>query len=371
MSPVKVSYQIAEEYQLSDLFSGELPEPDVHIRTSSGLRIPVHSSILAMASPVLENIMDRPPKHRRSERVIPILGVPCDAVCAFVRFLYTSRCSAEEKEKYAVHLLALSHVYSVPQLKQKCSKTLSECLTVENVIDMLQLARLFDASDLHLKSLNLVSAKFKAVEKTEGWKFLIKHDPWLELEILQFIDETESRKKRNKKHKEDQSLYLQLSEAMDCLSHICTEGCTNVGPHDMDLTKTRSPCGKFSTCQSLQLLIRHFATCKKRVNGGCSHCKRMWQLLRLHAFLCEQPDLCKVPLCRQFKLKLQEERRRDDAKWRLLVKKVMVAKVASSLSVAKRKRESEPEAKQVAKKMTNFEGTGGNPLHRDARLLEP
>lgn len=93
---------------------------------------------------------------------------------------------------YGIHLLALSHVYSVPQLKQKCSKNLAERLAVENVIDMLQLARLCDSPDLYLRSMKLVSAKFKAVEKTEAWKFLNKHDPWLELEILQFIDEDET-----------------------------------------------------------------------------------------------------------------------------------------------------------------------------------
>ena len=133
MSPSKPSYQ----HPLSDLLTDGYdarPPPDVQIRTSAGLRIPVHSTILvqphfppiliisssfdcwdllfqyfyckvvvydvicgffcdgkAMASDVLEKMIDRPSKHRTSETVIPILGVPCAAVCAFVRFLYTSR----------------------------------------------------------------------------------------------------------------------------------------------------------------------------------------------------------------------------------------------------------------------------------------
>ncbi|MFS8024118.1 putative histone acetyltransferase transcription factor and/or regulators TAZ family [Helianthus anomalus] len=51
---------------------------------------------------------------------------------------------------------------------------------------------------------------------------------------------------------------------MDCLYHICTEGC------------------------------------KKRVNGGCVRCKRMWQLFNLHSSICDQsPDAsCEIPLCR-------------------------------------------------------------------------
>ncbi|XVF11631.1 hypothetical protein REPUB_Repub08aG0043800 [Reevesia pubescens] len=276
-----------------------LPEPDIQILTSGGLRIPAHSSILAMVSPVLENIIERPLKHRSSERVIPILGVPCDAVSAFVGYLYSSRYTEEQMEKYGIHLLALSHVYLVPQLKQMCTKGMSQRLTIENVVDMLQLARLCDAPDLNLKCMKQIASHFKAVEQTEGWKFMQNHDPWLELEILQFIDEAESRKKKTRRQRQEQSLYLQLSEAMECLEHICTEGCTTVGPYDVEPKKKTGPCDKYTTCQGVQLLIKHFALCKRRANGGgCSRCKRMWQLLRLHSSICDQPDSCRVPLCR-------------------------------------------------------------------------
>ncbi|XP_022769935.1 BTB/POZ and TAZ domain-containing protein 1-like [Durio zibethinus] len=321
-------------------FALHLPEPDVQIVTSGGLRIPTHSSILAMASPVLENIIERPRKHRSSVRVIPILGVPSDAVSAFVGYLYSSRCTEEQMEKYGIHLLALSHVYSVPQLKQRCTRGVSQRLTIENVVDVLQLARLCDAPDLYLKCMKLVSANFKAVEQTEGWKFIQGHDPWLELEILQFMDEAESRKKRTRRLKEEQSLYLQLSEAMECLEHIYTEGCTNVGPYDVEPAKRMGPCNKYTTCQGVQLLIKHFALCKRRANGGgCSRCKRMWQLLRLHSSICDQLESCRVPLCRQFKLKAQQQKMCDAAKWKLLVRRVVSAKAMSSLSLPKRKRE--------------------------------
>ncbi|KAF8378178.1 hypothetical protein HHK36_029515 [Tetracentron sinense] len=322
--------------------SGELPLADVQILTSSGLRISAHSSVLASVSPVLENILDRPRKHRSFEKIIPILGVPCDAVAAFVRFFYSSRCTEEEMDSYGFHLLALSHVFCLPELKKTCTKGLAGRLRVENVVDVLQLARLCDAPDLYLKCMKLLSNHFKAVENTEGWKFLQDHDPSLELEILQFLDEAETRQKRRNRNREERNLYLQLSEAMDCLKHICTEGCTSVGPCDKEPTKNKGPCSKFSTCHGLQVLIRHFATCKKRVNGECSRCKRMWQLLRLHSSICDQPDCCKVPLCRQFKLRAQLERKGDDGRWRLLVRKVLSAKAISSLSLPKRKRKEEP-----------------------------
>ncbi|XP_022736726.1 BTB/POZ and TAZ domain-containing protein 1-like isoform X2 [Durio zibethinus] len=227
-------------------------------------------------------------------------------------------------------------------LKQRCTRGVSQRLTVENVVDVLQLAWLCDAPDLYLKCMKQVLAHFKAVEQTEGWKFMQDHDPWVELEILKFIDEAESRKKRTRRHREEQSLYLQLSEAMECLEHIYTEGCTTVAPYDVEPAKKTSPCNKYKTCQGVQLLIKHFALCKRRINGGgCSRCNRMWQLLKLHSSICDQPDSCRVPLCRQFKLKAKQQKMGDDAKWKLLVRKVLSAKAMSSLSLPKRKREEE------------------------------
>lgn len=94
-------------------------------------------------------------------------------------------------ERFGIHLLALSHVYLVPKLKRRCIKALAQRLTVDNVVDVLQLARLCDAPDLYFKSIKLINENFKVVEHTEGWQFLQNNDPFLELEILQFIDEAE------------------------------------------------------------------------------------------------------------------------------------------------------------------------------------
>ncbi|OIW00289.1 hypothetical protein TanjilG_27540 [Lupinus angustifolius] len=315
-----------------------LHEPDVFIHTSGGTRIPAHSTILASVSPVWKNIIDRPCKHRSSERVIQINGVPCNAVTAFVTFHYTSRCSEEEMEEYGMHLLTLSHVYMVPQLKQMCIKGLTQRLTVENVVDMFQLARLCDAPDLRLNCMKLLTNHFKAVEKTEGWKFLNRNDPWLELEILRLMDEHQTRKENSRRQRKEQGLYMELGEAMECLEHICTEGCTDVGPCHVEIKKEKmKPCTKFSTCQGLQLLIRHFATCKRRISGRCLRCKRMWQLFKLHSYICQQTDSCKVPLCRQIQYKMQQEKRKDDPRWKVLAKKVASAKVISSLTLPKRK----------------------------------
>ncbi|CAM8919169.1 unnamed protein product [Rhodiola kirilowii] len=317
----------------SPIISGNIPDellrPDMHIVTSAGVRIPAHSFVVAEASHVLASLLNQ--QRKSSDKVISIPGVPFEAVSAFLRFLYTARCTEEEMDKYGIHLLALSHVFLIPQLKQSVAKGLAKTLMKENVVDVLELAKLCDAPDISLICMKLISRHFKTVEKTEGWKILQEHDPWLELDVLQFMDENALRRKRTKRIRREQSLYLQLSEAMECLEHICTEGCTTVGPLDIEPPKT--PCSKFATCQGLQMLILHFASCKKRVNGGCSRCKRMWQTLHLHSSICDHSDHCRVPLCRQFKLKEEvKSGGSDDEMWQQLVRKVMLAKVISSLT---------------------------------------
>ncbi|KAJ6821318.1 BTB/POZ and TAZ domain-containing protein 2-like [Iris pallida] len=338
----------------------QMPPTDAHVATSRGSRIPAHLNVLASASPVLESIAYRPRKHGKLEGIVQILGVPCDAVVVFLQFLYssnrTSLSSEEGKEaieKYGIQLIALSHKYRVEWLKRGCEVGLAQGLSADRVVDVLQVAKLCDASRLYRKCMRLVCRDFPSVQQSEAWRFVRKHDPRLELEILQYIQDVDQRKKRWWRQRADQEMYRQLSEAMECLEHICTQGCTSVGPHDRDPpSKSRGSCPSSRTCEGLQLLIRHFASCGKRLSpeGACPRCKRVLQLFRLHSITCDLSDSCKVPLCKQFKMKTRADGKGDDGTWRLLAKKVVTARVMSSL--AKRERVA-----QVQKPLPRCRGT--------------
>lgn len=110
-----------------------------------------------------------------------IIGLCCDGC----------RCTEDEMERYAMHLLVLSHVFRVPALKRACVGMLADRLDVDLVVDVLQLARLCDAPRLYVRCMKLLAAEFGAVEQTEGWRFLQTNDPWLELEILQALHEAD------------------------------------------------------------------------------------------------------------------------------------------------------------------------------------
>lgn len=294
---------------------------DVCINTDNGGVVYAHSNILAMASPVLRGMLKQASRRGRW-RTISIFGVPHDAVQVFIRYLYTSSYEKEEMDEFVLHLLVLSHVHMVPQLKRECEQKLElGLLTIDNVVDVFQLALLCDAPRLSLICHRKVIKNFKAVSATEGWKSMKQSHPVLEKEIVESVIDEESIKKERIRKMKERKIYLQLYEAMEALVHICRDGCRTIGPHDKDF-RANQPC-KYEACKGLELLVRHFAGCKLRVPGGCVHCKRMWQLLELHSRLCVDPDYCRVPLCRNFKQRISTQSKKDEIRWKILVEKIL------------------------------------------------
>ncbi|CAH8280979.1 unnamed protein product [Arabidopsis lyrata] len=298
---------------------------DVVIYTDNGSIIYAHANIIGTASTVIKGMLKQAKRHGKWH-TISIRGVPHDAVRVFIRFLYSSCYVKEEMNEFIMHLLLLSHAYVVPQLKRVCEWHLEHgLLTTENVIDVFQLALLCDFPRLSLISHRMIMKHFKELSATEAWTAMKKSHPFLEKEVRDsVIIEANTRKERIRK-RNDQRIYSQLYEAMEALVHICRDGCKTIGPHDKDLKPDHAPCN-YEACMGLESLIRHFAGCKLRVPGGCVHCKRMWQLLELHSRVCADSDQCRVPLCRNFKEKMEKQSKKDESRWKLLVKNVLGSK---------------------------------------------
>ncbi|KAI4368281.1 hypothetical protein MLD38_016856 [Melastoma candidum] len=298
---------------------------DVGIVTAERSVVWAHSSVLRAASPVFSCLMQYS-KVNNGMRHIKMTGIPHDAVFAFIRFIYSSRYQRDTMEKYVLHLLVLSHVYSIPALKRVCTSYLEYFwLTKENVIDILQLAKYCDAPRLAFVCIRMVLKDFKSISTTEGWKVMRRVHPAIEQELLEAVVEADSRKEERLRRMEERKVYLQLNDAMEALLHICRDGCKTIGPRDKSLNTSQDAC-KFPACKGLETLVRHFSSCKIRVPRGCVHCKRMWQLFELHSRICEEPDSCMVPLCRQFKERMKHQSKKDQGKWRMLVNKVIAAR---------------------------------------------
>ncbi|KAJ6378460.1 hypothetical protein OIU78_028659 [Salix suchowensis] len=298
---------------------------DVTISTDNGGSIYAHASVLGMASQVMKGMLKQA-KGRGRRRSISIHGVPYDAVRVFIRLLYSSCCEKEEMEDYVLHLLVLSHVFVVPALKQICIQQLEHgFLTSENVVDIFQLALLCDAPRLSHICHRMILKNFQEISITEGWKVMKKCHPALEKALMESLADEENMQRERTRRSNERKIYLQLYEAMEALVHICRDGCQTIGPHDKDFRDNQAPCN-YSACKGLEMIVRHFASCKLRVPGGCIHCKRMWQLLELHSRLCVDSEACRVPICRNFKERTKKQSKKDEIKWRILVKNILKTK---------------------------------------------
>ncbi|RCV28524.1 hypothetical protein SETIT_5G411200v2 [Setaria italica] len=312
-------------------------QADLRVSTDDGSEILSHSCVLGVKSPVLRAMLEDA-ELTNGFRCIRISGAPSGAVHVFIRFLYSSRFEQEQIKKHVLHLLVLSHVFSVPSLKTVCIDQLERnFLAPDNVVDILQLAGLCDAPRLSLICTRMIIGDFKTISLTDGWKVMRRVNPNLEQELLESLVEADTKRQERAKKMEEKKVYLQLYEAMEALIHICREGCRTIGPRDQALKGSRAGVCKFPACKGIELLVRHFSGCSVRVPGGCANCKRMWQLLELHSRMCFSPDTCKVPLCRHFKEKMQHLGRKEETKWNLLVCKVLESRGAMSFISERRK----------------------------------
>ncbi|KAJ0704066.1 putative chromatin remodeling & transcription regulator BTB-POZ family [Helianthus annuus] len=304
---------------------------DVEIHTDNDtIIIYAHASILGIASPVFKSMFK---KSKRTHH-ISINGVPSEAVRIFTRFLYSSCYEEAEMEEHILSLLVLSHAFAVPQLKQECEHQLEhKLLNMENVVDVFQLAVLCDAPRLSIICQRFVLGCFKAASSSAGWKAMRASHPHIEkklLESLKFEDHVRSiycllyihivRQKEMMRKVNERKVYLELYEAMEALVRICRDGRRPSGEHDQEHCK-------YEANKGLESLLQHFCGCKLRVAGGCSHCKRMKQLLELHSRICADSDVCRLKqrMMKENKKK-KKNKDKDEMKWKILVRKIMRTK---------------------------------------------
>lgn len=302
---------------------------DVTVCTNDGHQLGAHSTVLMSSSSVLKCLLLEQFQLSR-HAVISIRGVPFQAVRCFLRFLYSSRCEQSDVEEFALHLIVLAHAYRIPALKRICTDSFEQgLLNLENVVDVLQISRLCDEPRLYLLCLRRIVSDFKDVARSDGWRAMKESEPGLEQDLLEAVIEFDSKKRDRLRKREEDKVYTQLHDAMEALVHICRDGCRSIGPHDKVLDERKGDCA-YPACKGLESLVRHFAACKLKVSGGCVHCKRMWQLLELHSRMCTVQESCKVPLCRHFRERVgQQPSRKEEMRWKMLVRKVQFAKAAS------------------------------------------
>lgn len=109
-----------------------------------------------------------------------------------------------------------------------------------------------------------------------------------------------------------QKRVLQLRKMLDLLVHA---------------SQCRFPHCQYPNCRKVKGLFRHGIQCRVRASGGCVLCKKMWDLLQLHARACKESE-CRVPRCKDLREHLRRLQQQSDSRRRAAVMEMMRQRAA-------------------------------------------
>ena len=130
-----------------------------------------HKAILAGRSPVLEAMFSSNFKEGMGEKV-EVVDVTPDIFEELLHFIYSGEVQYlnMNKRERAAKLLVAAEKYYVPDLKHFCEENLCVNLTVDNVLDTLELADLHNAANLRAMALKFIGENAKEVASQKEWR---------------------------------------------------------------------------------------------------------------------------------------------------------------------------------------------------------
>ena len=130
----------------------------------------VHKAVLASQSPaVFKKMLESDMKEQRTN-VIEISDVDQTVISDMLAYIYTG--SAPNLDTLARELLNVANKYKLSGLFTMCERELKSKISLNNVIELLQLADMLDSSYLKKACLNYISINSGAVRSSEEWKQL-------------------------------------------------------------------------------------------------------------------------------------------------------------------------------------------------------
>jgi len=127
-----------------------------------------HKTILAIASPVFEDLFHGPKASDVDESEAIVLGdLEANAFRATLKFMYTGLFDVDLLD--AIGVLRAAKMFDLPQLLIKTGEFLIRNLTEQNAITFYQAAEVFDVKNLEESACSFLLNNFWAVAKTEDF----------------------------------------------------------------------------------------------------------------------------------------------------------------------------------------------------------
>ena len=113
------------------------------------------------------------------------MDIDVDTLQEMLFFIYNGK--VKNLKENAVNLLAAGEKYDLKELKQSCEESISVNLRVENVLDMLVTAYIYDASYLSALAMKFIGENAKAVSAQKEWREKMRMYPDLMADVMDVI----------------------------------------------------------------------------------------------------------------------------------------------------------------------------------------
>lgn len=135
--------------------------------------IPAHKIVLGAQSPVFLAMFTTNMKEQRTNRVA-IKGIDIDIMKKVLSYMYTGEIAIEQDANIVLQMLAVAELYQIEKLKKMCQIQLSNNLTVNNVLNVLDEANLHNAQELREDAIKYMVNHRKEIVKLEDFEILYK-----------------------------------------------------------------------------------------------------------------------------------------------------------------------------------------------------
>lgn len=152
---------------MASLF-GQKSLADVTIVLSNRRKLDAHRVVLAMRSDVFKSMLSSRMAESNTNQIV-IDDCEPKTVRAFIQYLYTDQLPANSSEDMLSQLLGMANKYQVPALEQACIGPIRRKLNSDNVLEILELATLYGASDLRRAALDHLADFSDRVAMSKGF----------------------------------------------------------------------------------------------------------------------------------------------------------------------------------------------------------
>ena len=126
----------------------------------------------------------------KNTKLVDIEGIDSSTVQEMMKFIYTGKCSINDKgtdQKITSDLLVAAHRYQLDILVEMCGDKLVSTLNPDNALELLELGAMYEAKGLKRHALDMIVTNIKTIRGSDKWKECRKKSSDLFMDISEAL----------------------------------------------------------------------------------------------------------------------------------------------------------------------------------------